>query len=265
MQNSTNTNAPSIIGPRGLPIMALLLSVSLVSPSLGLAQSTSLFHGDDVNGSSQGSGGQVVGPHGSDTPVISAPYGQTPPPHPGLAAVSWTYTPPLPRRVFQIHDIVTIRVDEIARVLAEGSAESRKITQYSAVLSDWIRLTQGRLQPDEQPNGDPSVAGNTNNQYRAESDVDTSEALTFNIAARIVDIRPNGNLVLEARKKFRVNDNLWETALSGICRAQDVGPDNVVLSRDLIDLEIDKQDQGQLRDGYKRGWFTRWFDRLQPF
>ena len=35
--------------------------------------------------------------------------------------------------------------------------------------------------------------------------------------------------------------------------------------QDLIDLEIKKEDQGQLRDGVSRGWFQRWVDRFGPF
>ena len=95
--------------------------------------------------------------------------------------------------------------------------------------------------------------------------MESRESMTFNIAATVVDIRPNGSLLLEARKTIRVNDNLWETSLSGLCRAEDIAPDNVVLSKDLIDLEIRKLDRGHLRDGYKRGWFSRWLDRVQPF
>ncbi len=249
-------------------VLQTLMSMALsMSAGFATAQSTSLFHQDPgvVQGNdSDPRAGAMAGQYAARPPT-SAPYGTAPPAHPGLSAVSWTYTPPLPRRVFQIHDIVTIRVDEIARVMAEGNVESRKITQYQAVLSEWLRISKGKIGSDRETDGEPSVAGQSNNQYRAESGVDSRESLTFNIAATIVDIRPNGSLVLEAREKFRVNDNMWETALSGICRAQDVGPDNVVLSRDLIDLEINKQDQGHLRDGYKRGWFRRLLDRFQPF
>lgn len=182
-----------------------------------------------------------------------------------LDRVSWTHQPAPAIRTFQKNDVVTIRVDEITRVLAEGSAESRRNTLYQAILTDWIRLVDFRLRPDPQGNGDPSVGTQSNNNFRAESTVESRESLTFNIAATVVDIRPNGLLVLEARKGIRVNDNLWETSLTGICRAQDIAPDNVVLSKDLIDLEIRKDDRGHLRDGYQRGWFQRWFDRLQPF
>jgi flagellar L-ring protein precursor FlgH len=182
-----------------------------------------------------------------------------------LDRVSWTHQPAPAIRTYKKNDVVTIRVDEITRVMAEGSAESRKISLYQAVLTDWISLRDFRLRPDQQTNGDPTVGTQSINNNRAESTVESRESMTFNIAATVVDIRPNGLLVLEARKQIRVNDNLWETSLTGICRGQDIAPDNVVLSKDLIDLEIRKDDRGHLRDGYKRGWFQRWFDRVQPF
>ena len=182
-----------------------------------------------------------------------------------LDGASWTYQPAPPVRVFRQNDIVTIRVDELTRVMAEGESESRKQTLFEAVLSDWISLSEFHLGPAAQADGDPKVAGASNNRFRSESSVESREAMSFNIAATVVDIRPNGSLVLEARKNIRVNDNLWETALTGICRPEDIAPDNVVLSKDLIDLEILKEDRGHLRDGYRRGWFSRWFDRVQPF
>lgn len=182
-----------------------------------------------------------------------------------LGGASWTYQPAPPLRTFQINDIVTIRVDEITRMMADGQTQIRKQSLYEAVLTDWIRLTGFRLRPDEQANGDPAIGTESNNNYRAQSMIQSRESLTFNIAATVVDIRPNGLLVLEAKKKIRVNDNLWETSLIGICRAQDIAPDNVVLSKDLVEAEILKDDQGHLRDGYARGWFQRWFDRIQPF
>ena len=89
--------------------------------------------------------------------------------------------------------------------------------------------------------------------------------MSFNIAARVVDVRPNGELVLEARKTILYNENVWETTLSGICRAEDVSADNTVLSRDMVDLQISSRERGRMRDGYKRGWFARFIDRIAPF
>ena len=212
-------------------------------------------------GVNQGSGtrGPVGASHASGVPNVSQKQPLM------LDRVSWTHQPAPPVRTFSKNDVITIRVDEITRVQAEGTAQVRKTTLYEAALTDWVRLSDFRLRPDPQGNGEPTVGTESTNNYRAQSNVASRESLTFNIAATVVDIRPNGLLVLEASKKIRVNDNLWETSLMGVCRAQDIAPDNVVLSKDLIELDIGKQDQGQLRDGYKRGWFKRWFDRVQPF
>jgi flagellar L-ring protein precursor FlgH len=193
------------------------------------------------------------------------PYQRMPRPLLSLNEASWTLQPTPPVRIFRKNDVVTIRVDEITRMMAEGIADQRKRTLTEAILTDWIRLDNFRLRPDPQEEGDPGVAAETNDNYRAESFLRSRESLTFNIAATVVDIRPNGNLVLEARKAVRINDNLWETSLSGICRADDIGPDNVVLSKDVIDLEIRKEDRGHLRDGYSRGWLKRFWDRYGPF
>lgn len=183
-----------------------------------------------------------------------------------LSGASWMYMPPAEVRTYQKNDIVTIRVDELSRMQAEGNAENRRNALYDALLKDWIELDGlDTVRPAPQANGDPRVQGSLNQLYRADASIESRESLSFNIAARIVDVRPNGDLVLEARKTITVNENVWETSLSGICRPVDIGPDNVVLSRDLLDTQIHKQDRGRLRDGYRRGWFTRWFETLAPF
>jgi flagellar L-ring protein FlgH len=242
--------------------ISILVSAFAAAQGAGnaMAQETSLLH--------QPYAGPVAQPfidNAQPSGVQPSYYPGNASPSVGITSASWTYQPAPPLRTFKKNDIITLRVDEIGRMLAQGNAQKRRNGQFSATLSDWIKLSNFTLGPAAQRDGDPEVAFESEDSNRNQSIVETRETLTFNIAATIVDIRPNGNLVLEARKSIRVNDNVWETSLSGTCRAIDVAPDNVVLSKDVLDLEIHKEDQGQLRDGYRRGWFTRWFDRLQPF
>jgi flagellar L-ring protein FlgH len=210
-------------------------------------------------------------PRSSTNPLSVTPEGGaliTPqsPLSPQLAATSWTYaTPPAPR-ILRVHDVVSIRVDEIARMTADGRANQRKNTLYDLILADWIE-TEGfkAVRKAPQMQGDPEINAQLSQINRATSNLETRESLAFNIAAEIADIRPNGNIVLEAHKSITINDNRWELSLSGMCQAQDIGPDNLVLSKDIIDLKIDKRESGQARDGYRRGWFVEWASRLQPF
>jgi flagellar L-ring protein FlgH len=172
---------------------------------------------------------------------------------------------PPPRQIGK-HDLVTIRVDKKAVMSAEGEMQRRKTSLYDALLADWLAL-KGLLEvkPAPQSEGDPRIRGQLNEQSRVQADLETREALAFDITAEVVDIRPNGLLVLEAHDTFRNNEEVWEYSLSGVCRAEDIDPGNVILSKHISQLHVWKRERGQIRDSYRRGWFTRWFDTLNPF
>jgi flagellar L-ring protein precursor FlgH len=183
-----------------------------------------------------------------------------------LPNASWTYVATLPPKKIQLHDIVVVRVDELARMTSDGEINRRKNSTYNAQLKDWLLWPElFTVKPDPQPDGDQKVQGLLQQQQRSTSELETRESLMLNIACEVVDLRPNGLLVLEGHKRIGVNEENWEVSLTGMCRKEDINPDNTLLSRNMLDLKLDKRDRGQVRDGYKRGWFSRWFDQFDPF
>jgi flagellar L-ring protein FlgH len=172
---------------------------------------------------------------------------------------------PPPRQIVK-HDLVTIRVDKKAFTASEGEIQRRKTGLYDALLADWVAL-KGLLDLKAAPqaDGDPRTRGQLNQLYRAQAELETREALAFDITAEVVDIRPNGLLVMEAHDSFRVNNEVWEYSLSGVCRPEDIDPGNVVLSKHISHLQVWKRERGHVRDSYRRGWFVRWLDTLNPF
>jgi flagellar L-ring protein precursor FlgH len=191
---------------------------------------------------------------------------QLPPDTRTLKDASWTYVPVPPPREVQRHDIVSVRVDVLSRASADGELRRRKDARYDARLKDWIVLDGLRaVRPDPQTEGEPRMRGELRSDYRAIGELATSESLAFNIACEVVDIRPNGNLVLEGHSKVVLNEETWSCVLTGICRPESIGPDNVILSRDMIHLDIRKIETGSVASGYQRGWFQKLFDLIQPF
>jgi flagellar L-ring protein FlgH len=168
-------------------------------------------------------------------------------------------------RELQINDIITVLVDYRSSMISEGDAESKKTANINAVLSDWLAFDGKDIFPASQSNGDPRIKGSLQSQYKAESEMELRDALTFRIAAAVVDIRPNGNLIIEARREIQINEEVWLQSLTGVVRRQSIGPDRTVRSDEVAELRIKKSEKGFVADGYTRGWFARWYGKWKPF
>ncbi len=200
--------------------------------------------------------------------LLTPPPAQAQEAHLRLENSSFMYRklpPEAEHRELQINDIVTVLVDYRSSMISEGDAESRKTASINAVLADWLKFDGKDIFPAAQSRGNPRINGTLNSQYRTESEMELRDGLTFRIAAAVVDIRPNGNLVLEARREIRINEEVWLQSLTGVVRRQSIGPDLTVRSDEIAELRVDKQNRGFIHDAYTRGWLTRWYDRWKPF
>lgn len=178
---------------------------------------------------------------------------------------SWLFVEQPPIRELQINDLVTIQV--VYKSQSKNSGKINRITQSAidARLRDWVLLDGFGLRNDPQSSGDPRARGSLDSQLRTNADVETTALTTFTIQATIVDIRPNGNLVVEAHNQIRDNDEVFEQSLSGVLRREDVAPDNTVRSEKIAELMIHKREAGHIRDAYRRGWMLRMYDTFKPF
>lgn len=179
---------------------------------------------------------------------------------------SWYYRHLPPPKQLRVNDLVTIRVDVKSETTSEGESQRRRNLQYDAILRDWLTLRGlDTIAPDPQSAGDPRLRGTITELFRTEGTVESTESVKFDITATIADIRPNGTLVLEAHKSIQVNDMTWDYSLAGICRTDDIRPDNVILSTHIAELSVYKRERGMVRDSYRRGWLLTFWDRVRAF
>jgi len=182
-----------------------------------------------------------------------------------LEDTSFSYVKVEPPKEILMNDLITVVVDEKQRFYSRGEMDQRKRANADARLQDWFTFDGLWLDPLDENARDLRVRGQLNSQFRTQAELQGRDALSFRIACRVVDIRPNGNLVLEGRRQVRNNEEIWEQALTGIVRREDVLPNNTVLSEDIYELSVYKRENGHVRDGYRRGWLSRVFAPYNPF
>jgi flagellar L-ring protein FlgH len=174
-----------------------------------------------------------------------------------LEDTSFSYVKVEPPKEIVLNDLITVVVDEKQRFYSRGEMDQRKRSNADARLQDWFTFNGLWLDPIPENQRDVRLRGQLNSQFRTQAELQGRDALSFRIACRVVDIRPNGNLVLEGRRNIRNNEEIWEQALTGICRREDVLPNNTVLSEDIYEISVYKRETGHVRDGYRRGWLSR--------
>lgn len=175
-------------------------------------------------------------------------------------------TPPEPR-AFKIHDLVTIIVEETARATSSESLDTEKESSADGSVNAMIdpmallelQLRQGNL------SNETLISTDFKNEFQGEGDYERTDRLSTRVTAEIIDIKPNGTLVLQARKRIEQNGESQEYVLSGLCRQEDITTANTILSTQVADLAVDITNDGELRDAASKGWLTRLFEGVFNF
>ena len=184
-----------------------------------------------------------------------------------LSESSWTYQLPTDSIVkrAQINDIVKVVVSVKSKMTSQGKIDRSKQGFGDLKLTSWIKFYGGNLGENGNSYGTPEIRGDVNNQLQAKGDLETADNLNFVLSCHIVDKRPNGNCVLEGKGVVHNNEENWEYWVSGEVRAEDIKPDNSVLSESIANFNIIKREAGHVRDSYRRGWALEWLDKWMPF
>ena len=188
---------------------------------------------------------------------------------PALAQRSFTSVRPAEPRQFAVHDLVTIVVRELSQADSSASLETEKDAQFDGAVNAFPDMQLSQLL-DFQLAGSrlanpPKLDVELGNQWEGEGTYERKDSVSDRVTARVIDVKPNGLLVLEARKSIRNDREGLQIVLTGTCRAEDVSIDNTVLSTQLYNLHLDRQHEGELRKSTKKGLITKVLEGLFSF
>jgi len=83
-------------------------------------------------------------------------------------------------------------------------------------------------------------------------------------AVTVVDVLPNGNLVIEGAKVIRTSQQDVYGYMRGIVRPVDISAANIVLSSKVADAQVEFVPAGELSDSQKKGWLLRAWEKVRP-
>lgn len=243
---------------------AALLTVLLVPLPVGTAwaQSSSLYlkaveRGRQAAEEAKG----TLSPLGNET----VEFDRVAPLNPELERVSLLAVQTKPPHKFRVQDLVTVIVREQKSYESDSTLKTRKDYQIESKIDEFLRTLNGHLAAASFTDGKPNIDFELDTKLNTKGDAERNDKLTFRITARVIDIKPNGLLVLEGKQRIRNDEEVQVMAFTGTCRSRDVTADNTILSTQIYDQVIDVQHEGAVRDASKRGWLLRILDFASPF
>ena len=170
------------------------------------------------------------------------------------------------QRAHRIGDILTVSVRITDNAKFENETQrSRKNTEDSGV-SDFIgsktinaSAAAKAVLPGRILTADSAASS------EGKGSIDRKEELQTNVAAVVMQVLPNGNLVVEGKQEVRVNYEVRELIVAGIVRPEDIQSDNTIDSTKIAEARIAYGGRGQISDVQQARYGQQVLDVLLPF
>ena len=195
-----------------------------------------------------------------------------PKPDPAFARVLPAYSQPLPvndgaiyragyemalfadQRARRIGDIITIELIEKTNASKKASTKTKKENSMDiatpSIFGGPVTYIGKQIL---------AATADAKRDFAGEGNSTQSNSLTGRISVTVVNVLPNGNLMVRGEKLLTLNQGSERIQLSGVIRAADVAPDNTVLSTQVADAQISYAGEGALADANQSGWMARFF------
>jgi flagellar L-ring protein precursor FlgH len=181
------------------------------------------------------------------------------PANPEAQAWSWMNGLTQDRRARSVNDLLTIRVVE--SITGSGTADAA--TNKSSGATVGVPKIFG-LEKKLPGSVDPAslASAKTNTDFKGGGTTSRAGELSANMTARVADVLPNGDLVVEGVREIEINGDRQIVVLSGVVRTADIAPSNVVLSTSIGQLRIRYFGRGLMKDNLKPGWLVRALNKV---
>ena len=167
------------------------------------------------------------------------------------------YTDDVARR---IGDTLTIKITEESKVDNKAKRDLKKETQKSAEFN-------GELGIDDVLESIPgfTMDATSTNELKGKADYKDERTFEDRVSVVVIDVLPNGNLVVAGTRDRHIAGDVQTIEVSGIVRTSDIAFDNTIRSEQVANFRIVTRNAGVSAPYTRPGWLGRIFDVLWPW
>jgi flagellar L-ring protein precursor FlgH len=155
----------------------------------------------------------------------------------------------------RVGDVLTITLNELT------SAAKTAVTKTTKTTS---ALTSATLANKSLSLANTNLSGADG--FDGEGQSTQTNSLAGSLTVTVIDVQPNGNLVVQGDKTLRLNQGDEIIHIAGVVRPADIATNNTVTSDKLAEAHISYSGKGVLNQANQMGWLARFFNSpFSPF
>ena len=162
------------------------------------------------------------------------------------------------RRARAVGDTVTVLISE--NVSASQKSTST-VNRASSIDSKITALPLNSLDGL----GKLGIGASTNNAFSGKGGTESANTFSGSITTTVIDVQPNGHLVVAGEKQIGVNQNVDVLRFSGTVDPRLVQPGSVISSTQVANVRVESKGRGAQGEAQTVGWLSRFFLSFQPF
>ena len=153
--------------------------------------------------------------------------------------------------------VLTIKITEASKVDNKAQRDLKKETSRSTTFNGEVGGFADL--------GEFGMSAESTDELKGKADYKDERSFVDSITVVVVDILPNGNLVVMGTRNRNIAGDIQVIEVSGIVRPSDIAFDNTVKSERVADFHIISRNAGVAEPYTRQGWLGRIFDIVWPF
>ena len=110
-----------------------------------------------------------------------------------------------------------------------------------------------------------NMASKTNNDFSGKGGTTAANTFSGSITTTVIEVLPNGNLVVAGEKQIGVNQNVDVMRFSGTVDPRLLQPNNIISSTQVANVRVESKGRGAQGEAQTVGWLSRFFLSFNPF